>query len=36
MGPFGEKRMSAKEEIFAQFHKYIHQQRGLNHGKKEI
>lgn len=28
MGPFGEKRMSAKEEIFAKYHKYVNQQRG--------
>ncbi len=35
MGPFGEKRMSAKEELFAEYHKYVNQQRRLSHGKKE-
>jgi len=28
MGPFGEKRMSGKEEIFAEYRKYVDQQRG--------
>ena len=35
MGPFGEKRMSAKKEIFSEYHKYVNQQRGLSCAKKE-